>query len=218
MLFLNFKFSIIFIFFTNILFSQNKLLTYEELKESKQYFSIADAIDFENEVFVLNLENKKIVNISKIVFLYFKNLQWLKLGKNKIKFIPKEIENLQNLQNLNLWNNQIESLPKEIGELKNLETLFLLDNKLELLPSEIGNLKYLKYLNISHNKLKEIPNEISKLKNLEKLYLYGNKITFLPNSIKNLKNLKILEIWNNKLSFSEKEKIKKLLPKTKITF
>jgi Leucine-rich repeat (LRR) protein len=63
-----------------------------------------------------------------------------------------------------------------------------------------------------------VPDSIGQLKNLKSLDLSNNKIEKLPGSIQELKNLKEFYIYDNNLSSDEKEKIKRLLPNTKIYF
>ena len=95
-----------------------------------------------------------------------------------------------------LNNNKIQKISSKIGVLKNLERLYLINNELTKLPRTIGDLKKLKVLDLSGNQLERIPSSIKMLKNsLEVLRLYGNNIT--EDQIK---------------------KLKKLLPKTEISF
>ncbi len=124
-----------------------------------------------------------------------KNLVLVLLKKNKIKNLPKEIGNLKKMRILDLQHNEINELPKEIGSLDNLVSLYLGCNKLETLPKEIG------YLG-----------------NLRSLWLDSNKITHLPDEIKRLTSLIGLGLRGNPISENEKERIKKLLPHTKIIF
>ncbi|HEO64396.1 MAG TPA: leucine-rich repeat domain-containing protein, partial [Spirochaetes bacterium] len=76
-----------------------------------------------------------------------------------------------------------------------LTSLDLGDNQLRTVPKVLGNLKALTWLGLSKNQLRTVPKELGNLKALTELYLKGNPI-----------------------SDKEKQKIKKLLPKCKVSF
>ena len=126
---------------------------------------------------------------------YTSNLKSFSLGDIKLTSLPDWIENLTNLTWLDLDDNQLTTLPDWIEKLTNLKKLYLSDNQLESLPDSIGNLT-----------------------NLNSLDLSDNKLTSLPNSIGNLKELNRLHLGKNPMSDEEQERIKKLLPNTKIYF
>ncbi len=116
-----------------------------------------------------------------------------------LKELPAEIGQFANVRCLELGYNGIteNGIAQLCHWFRNIEKLDLNDNELTGLPAEIGNLTCLKYLNIS-----------------------GNDITFqtLQNIFKsqNLRQLKCLVLGQIKLSPDELEKIKQLLPATKI--
>jgi hypothetical protein len=74
------------------------------------------------------------------------------------------------------------------------------------------------FADTSKNQIKEIPNSIGNLTNLKELYLSNNQIKEIPNSIGNLTNLEWLYLENNQIPYSERNRIKTLLPKTKLHF
>jgi len=144
-----------------------------------------------NKVIKINCYEYWITNIEGIHI--FKNLRIARLYDNKIKEIPKEIEQLKNLKHLYLYNNEIKEIPKEIGELKNLERLYLSHNQIQKIPKEIGKLKNLEVLFLPNNQIKELPNEIWNLKKIKKLNLNKNQLQYLPEEI--LKLNKLRRIW-----------------------
>lgn len=105
---------------------------------------------------------------------------------------------------------------KQICELKQLNYIHVAGGDITTLPAEIGQLKELKVLTLNGNKITRLPPEIGLLPKLEKLNLAKNQLTSLPEEIGQLKNLKKLNLKKNKLPKSEIEKLKRLLPKTKI--
>jgi Leucine-rich repeat (LRR) protein len=126
---------------------------------------------------------------------YMSNFKWLGLDDIKLTSLPDWIENLTNLGKLVLGENQLTTLPGWIGNLTNLEELYLFNNELESLPDSIGNLKNLWMLDLAYNKLTSLPKSIGKLKELNRLSLVKNP-----------------------MSDEEKERIRKLLPNTRIYF
>ena len=102
--------------------------------------------------------------------------------------------------------------------ISNLKELYLYGKNLKTLPESIGYFKNLDWLVLGENWLTSLPESIGNLKNLGVLWLAENQLKSLPKSIGNLTNLKELYLYNNPISDEEKERIKKLLPNTKIYF
>jgi Leucine-rich repeat (LRR) protein len=71
---------------------------------------------------------------------------------------------------------------------------------------------------MNNNQLKELPKEIGELTNLLYLEIGNNQLSSLPEEIKYLTSLQELHIERNNLSETEKQRIKKLLPKCIIHF
>jgi len=151
-----------------------------------------------------------------------KNLEFIYLGMRKNsseKFrLPSEFWNLSKLKRLDLNTCLIEELPSEIKNLTELTFLNLEINKLSKLPIEIGALNKLEVLYLYGNLLTVVPKEIGNLTNLKQLDLSRNKLTFLPKEMANLTNLKSLYLIDNNFSETEKEKVRKILPKCKVVF
>lgn len=145
-------------------------------------------------------------------------LTTLKIESSGIKSIPSDIEKLSLLEILNIQDSKLEELPSQIGNLTNLKELKLGGNNLKSLPSEIGRLSNLELLHLYDNQLESLPSEIGNLANLKVLDLHTNRLTTLPESIANLTNLEVLYLGGNSLPEEEKQKVRNLLPTTKIYF
>lgn len=156
---------------------------------------------------ILELSDLELTEIPKEVF-ELDNLKILRLRKNKIKFIPDDIEKLASLTELNLIDNEIETLPQGLFKLQNLQILHLRKNEISEIPKEIENLKNLIHLNLGDNQIKELPIEIGKLNNMITLFLKNNEITTLPRSLKDMNCLKELIISENPISYPPIEIIK----------
>ncbi len=86
------------------------------------------------------------------------------------------------------------------------------------IPPQIFEFPNLLGLRLGGNHLKELPPDIGKLTNLVQLGLRNNELTSLPEETSKLVNLKVLVLTGNNFSEAEKERIKRLLPSTQISF
>ena len=146
------------------------------------------------------------------------NLVRLNFFNNKITTLSDKWGKLTNLVVLDLSSNRITNMPPVIGKLSHLRELSLNKNQIKELPYEFGSLKHLKTLNLRQNGLTSLPKSVAMLTSLENLDLALNPLTSLPLEISNLKNLKTLTLVGHEMSQKEQQKVKALLPKTKIYF
>ncbi|PSR02518.1 MAG: hypothetical protein BRD50_07205 [Bacteroidetes bacterium SW_11_45_7] len=232
-----------FLFLSPILFASqpesnesSQLLSLDELKKKKVYYSIESALQNPDQVYKLSLYHNAMLALPSVIEKFdnlqvldvsrnrlselpeeigeLDNLQYLNVEDNQITELPKSIKNLDNLRVLNVRRNDITKLPKEIGQLQNLEELTLEYNALYSLPAEISNLKNLQTLNLKNNKLDELNEAVGSLTQLKELNIKYNEITALPGSIANLKQLDKFSINLHKFTIQEIQKYGKLLAGT----
>jgi Leucine-rich repeat (LRR) protein len=132
----------------------------------------------------------------------------------KIKKLEKEIENCSKVEQKG---NGKDSLKNPSNS--ELEEITEWSNRFGLgLPKTWKELQELKEIKARVKEITYIPEAIGNLSNLTSLYFDGNQITEIPEAIGNLSNLTELDFRDNQISDSEKEKIRRLLPNTKIDF
>lgn len=143
----------------------------------------------------------------------------LNLKKSKFTEIPEEVYQFKNLNVLDISKNKLKEFPKRINEFKYLQELDVSVNKIKVITKELGDLIYLKKFIANQNSIVSIPPEIKNLKQLKYMDLWGNDIGYLPAEIKELRNtLEEIDMRVILMSKPEHEKIKALLPDTKIKF
>ena len=142
----------------------------------------------------------------------------LKLRKKKFKIFPVDVLKFNNLQELDISKNQIKELPKELDKLQNLQVLNVSCNKLSQLPNSIGKLKNLKKIIAFKNDITGLPVQIGELEKLEVLDLWSNEMEFFPDELAKLKNLKFFDLRVILMNDEEQDRIRQMLPNTKIYF
>ena len=183
------------IFFLGLFTSgYSQILSDEELDTCYIYKTIEKASKQPDAVYVLDLTKSKL-KVFPPEILNFKNLNSLKLGKNKISFVPEGISQLLFLQELDLGKNKLDAFPGGLVELVHLKKLVLNQNYIEVIPYMIKNLQQLEYLDMWSNNLNSFPESLNELKKLQEF------------------DLRVIQFTK-----AEKERITTLLPDTKIHF
>ncbi len=142
----------------------------------------------------LIFDNFNFDEIPKTVFEN-KNLKKLVLIRCKSQIDFDEVFKLKNLKMLDLSFNKLKKIPKNINNLENLVYLNISNNyDLTEIPDELGQLVKLKELNVSDTNLSVVQNDFCKLINLKYLNLSNTNINFLPEEFVNLTNLVEIEI------------------------
>jgi Leucine-rich repeat (LRR) protein len=150
---------------------------------------------------------------------YFDFQNIINLSQKNIKDLPVCLWNLSGVENLNLSFNNLSIISDSISKLSKLTTLNICANSLITIPESIGSLTNLEGLYLEGNKLNSIPESIGNLIKLRQLALADNQLSTLPESLKNLAGVLIqLTLEQNNFSDAEKEKIKKWLPNTEISW
>ena len=134
------------------------------------------------------------------------NTTYLDLSRNQIESIS--IENFRNftkLSTLTLNDNKIKELPKKLDEyLPSLKKFYLAGNKIEFMSiGSLSSYKNLIILDISRNAIRELPSKaFSYAYDLEQLRFSFNSITFISRyAFTNLSNLKYLYLNKNNITF-----------------
>ncbi|MCI2230460.1 TIR domain-containing protein [Polaribacter sp. MSW13] len=153
-----------------------------------------------------------------------KKLKVLNVNRNKIKSLPKQIQQLENLKILLIANNEISNLPSTFSNLRNLKELNLSHNNFKIFPKELYDIKTLQKIWINDLPLKKLPRKeiIENLINLNSIYCFGNKqdsksldpfyfqLTKLKgNLINELKTIEIIELKKTKTTLKKETKIMK---------
>lgn len=163
-----------------------------QAQPDKVYKSLSDIRNVE-DVYILKLKRQRLTQIPKQIFSY-SNLRFLDLGQNRIDSIPPDIVRLQSLEVLRLGRNNIDSLPIEIAQLSHLEELDLSRNPIEFLPEEMGYMLSLK-----------------------RLILWSTFVFRLPDSFAELDGrLELLDLRSCQLSLNDQRTIRQLLPTPRI--
>lgn len=177
----------------------------KEEKESPNFryqFHILPEIANLVHLTILDLEGLLLQSIPPEIGL-LTNLQILRLCRNQISELPREISHLsRSLFFLFLNENCLTHLPPEFCLLTNLDTLNLGDNHLCAFPREILKLTLLRDLSLSENQISFIPREISYLVRLDSLNIMYNNLTFIPSQLSLLPNLIDIEIAGNNFDFN----------------
>lgn len=193
-----------------------KLQNLETFWLTGEYQSFPDS--FTN---LINLRDLRMIGSKlKELPVNFGNLIKLENLEVKGSFItlPNSFTSLINLKKLTIYG-ELESLPEKFSNLSKLEYLTLWNLGLSELPEDFGNLVNLKNFGASENNINHIPESFGNLKKLTQLDLRYNNIKTFPDSISNLAdNLYEFKIFGNNYSDEELERLKKLLPKTRIIY
>lgn len=165
-----------------------------DLDTCKTFNSLETALRNPNEVFILDLTKSKLKEFPKEI-LAFKNLRVLILAKNKLSDLPFELAQLSYLEKVSISKNDFETFPLVLTELTNLQKLYL-----------------------DQNQITAIPHDINKLIKLEVLDMWSNELYIVPESISELQNLRIFDVRVIQMTQVEQDRIKALLPNTKVYF
>ncbi len=113
----------------------------------------------------------------------------------------------------------VQTVPADVSKLPNLQVLIISGTQVDLkqIILQISGLP-IQELYLRESQLSVLPLEITKLVNLKQLDLSFNKYTSLPAEISQLGKLQTLNLLENQFTDSEKDKVKKMLPNTKILF
>ena len=105
-----------------------------------------------------------------------------------------------------------------MAQLKYLEKVSLSKNEFETFPIVLTELTDLKKLYLDQNQITAIPHDINKLIKLEVLDMWSNELYIVPESISELQNLKVFDLRVIQMTQAEQDRIKALLPDTKVYF
>ncbi|CAM2795366.1 Leucine rich repeat-containing protein [Flavobacterium frigoris] len=155
----------------------------------------------------LDLSNNKI-DLEKVDFSKFVNLEYLSLKDDHLKELPKELFLLKKLKTLDLSGNDFKVLPKDFSRLKTLENLYLNDEENLDLPQSLNilaKLPNLKSLYLDNDRINYMPSEMLKLQNLEYLSLRQNELKEFPKNINSLSHLKHLYLNENSVPLDNVE-------------
>lgn len=169
--------------------------------DNKRVVSLEEALRSPKEVVNLDLSNQQI-NLDKIDWSVFSNLEYLSLKNDNLTVIPEGLSKLSKLKTLDLSGNNFKVLPKTLKSLSKLQVLYLNDEKqfdLEKSMDVLSNLSSLKELHLENDKLQSLPKQFDKMKSLELLYLNDNDFMELPKQIMRLDHLRFLDFKNNKV-------------------
>jgi hypothetical protein len=113
----------------------------------------------------------------------------------------------------------VNTVPADITKLPNLQVLIVSGTQLDLkqIISQVSGLP-IQELYVRECQLSALPPEIAKLQNLKQLDLSFNKYTTLPAEMAQLAKLQTLNLLENQFADAEKDKVKKMLPNTKVLF
>ncbi len=143
----------------------------------------------------------------------------LSLKKMKLSELPSEILKFKNLQSLDIQKNKFKIFPTNITAFKYLQELNISTNRIQIITKELGQLIHLRDFTANSNQIVSLPKEIRYLKKLKYIDIWGNDIGSLPYEIRDLKdNLIEIDMRVILMSKDENNKIKTLLPNTKIRF
>ena len=186
--------TLVILLFSSFIYAQDGLIPLEELENEQLFKSMEEALLEPENVVRLDLSKQKIPNLD-YDFRKLVKIQWLKLAKNDFKKFPIAVTELPLLQWLDLSKNDIDKI-----------------------PDEIGKLQYLRSLNMSKNKIYVISPELGKLKKLETIDLWDNPIKTFPIELRGMSSLKLLDLRVTVINDTEKKKLQKMFPYTKIKF
>ncbi|GAA4272082.1 leucine-rich repeat domain-containing protein [Aquimarina gracilis] len=194
-----------------------------ELPDSLIHLTKLQAIHLSNNEFTGAIPILKLLNASKITYLYFdgnnfsgpippeigqlSNLVYVSLSYNELSGnIPVEITQLPNLVTLYFSGNRLTgNIPPEFGQMPKLTRLSFTNNNLSgVIPPELGNAIKLGALSFAGNQLTgSIPPQLGQLTNLYSLSFNGNQLTgSIPRELGQLVNVIRLYFYDNQLTGS----------------
>ena len=145
----------------------------------------------------LSLNNNPNIVLENLFNVLDKNtIEFLNLQNNNIKYLPKNINQLQTLVDLNLSGNTINNSFNHLKKLPHLKSLWLTNNNLDTLPDSLFNLTKLRCLYLEQNNLTSIPNGIVNMKKLWIIHAGHNKFKTLPMAFAKMPALLLLHVNN----------------------
>lgn len=152
---------------------------------------------------LLHLEKNAIRSIPAMVLSPVRNLEYLLLHNNKLRWQaihPQAFQGLKKLHTLHMYNNQLERIPR--GLPRRAKTLMLLHNQItEISRNDLATAYTVTELNLSYNKLtspKLHREAFRKLRLLLSLDLSGNSLQTFPTGLP--KSLQVLKLKDNELA------------------
>ena len=112
----------------------------------------------------------------------------------------------------------LRDIPPGIANLQQLRTLSLTVNSIRRLPSALGQLPHLRSLDLTDNPGLSDIEAVVHVASLEELTLYGCGLSQLPADIGQLTKLRKLGLIGNSFAPPEQARIRKALPRCKVSF
>ena len=137
----------------------------------------------------LSYHRKELTSVPQEVLDKQSTLNLLDLTSNRFVQFPSELLQLTNLKVLRIDHNKIKTLPKGIEQLQSLECFTLSCNLLQFFPSTFSQLNCLIELNFEFNLIDNIDPQIVDLKNLRFVNMSRNRFTQFPSAFFKMSNL-----------------------------
>lgn len=139
-------------------------------------------------------------------------VQALDLSRQRLKYLPRTLEQLPDLKYLVLNRNKLRDLPKWLSELTDLRAILADHNQFDVFPVVLLDMPLVTQISMGENYIPAIPLDIDKMASLKILELWGNVLARFPASLGDLPSLQALDLLHNEMTAEEQEFLKSLLP------